>query len=172
MSSRLKSSEFVKFVAKKVREHLPKGCENLFPVVMAIIETESSFNPYAARYEPNYRWLVSPERFYRFYTSNPETEIILQKTSLGLMQLMGANYRALGYTRPLTQVFEDVDAQIRYGIKHFLNYYEKYESLPKAIAAYNAGSPRKTQTGRYVNQKYVDTVLANSQKWRGKQWHP
>ena len=160
--------EFVKYVEKKVLEYLPPGAKHLFPVIMGIIETESDFNPYAARYEPNYRWLVSPERYYRYYTSNPETEVILQKTSLGLMQLMGANFRKLGYTRPLTAVFEDVDAQIRYGIKFFLNLYEKYESIPAAVAAYNAGSPRKTQTGRYVNQAYVDKVLSNSQNWRTK----
>ncbi len=162
------TKEFIDFVEKKVLEHLPKGEKSLFPIIMGIIETESGFNPYAARYEPNYRWLVSPERYYRYYTTNPETEVILQKTSLGLMQLMGANYRKLGYTRPLTAVFEDIDAQIRYGIKFFLNLYRKYQTVLAAIAAYNAGSPRKTQTGRYVNQKYVDTVLANSQKWRRK----
>ncbi len=160
--------EFVNYVEKKVLEYLPPRAKHLFPVIMGIIETESDFNPYAARYEPNYRWLVSPERYYRYYTSNPETEVILQKTSLGLMQLMGANFRKLGYTRPLTAVFEDVDAQIRYGIKFFLNLYEKYESIPAAVAAYNAGSPRKTQTGRYVNQAYVDKVLSNSQNWRTK----
>ncbi len=162
------AKEFINFVEKKVLEHLPKENRNLFPIIMGIIETESSFNPYAARYEPHYRWLVTPEKFFRNYTTNPETEVILQKTSIGLMQLMGANYRALGYTRPLTAVFEDVDTQIRYGIKFFLNLYEKYESIPAAVAAYNAGSPRKTQTGRYVNQAYVDKVLSNSQKWRTK----
>ena len=162
------TKEFIDFVEKKVLEHLPKGNRNLFPVIMGIIETESSFNPYAARYEPHYRWLVTPEKFFRNYTTNPETEVILQKTSLGLMQLMGANFRKLGYTRPLTAVFEDVDAQIRYGIKFFLNLCKKYESISAAVAAYNAGSPRKTQTGRYVNQAYVDKVLSNSQNWRTK----
>ncbi len=160
--------EFVNYVEKKVLEYLLPGAKHLFPVIMGIIETESDFNPYAARYEPNYRWLVSPERYYRYYSSNPETKIILQKTSIGLMQVMGANYRAMGYTRPLTALFEDIDAQIRYGIKFFLNLYERYDSIPAAVAAYNAGSPRKTQTGRYVNQRYVDAVLSKAQKWRGK----
>jgi len=162
------SEVFVKFVSKKVLEYLPKEEKNLFPIIMGIIETESSFNPYAARYEPNYKWLVSPERYFRTYSSNPEIEVILQKTSLGLMQLMGANYRKLGYIKPLTAVFEDVEAQIRYGIKFFLNLYRKYQTPSAAIAAYNAGSPRKTQTGRYVNQAYVDKVLSNAKKWRTK----
>jgi len=160
--------EFVNYVEKKVLEYLPSGAKHLFPVIMGIIETESDFNPYAARYEPHYRWLVSPERYYRYYSSNPETEIILQKTSIGLMQVMGANYRKMGYTKPLTALFEDVDSQLKYGIKFFLNLYEKYDSIPAAVAAYNAGSPRKTQTGRYVNQRYVDAVLSKAQKWRGK----
>ena len=162
------SQTFILYVEKRVIDHLPLKERRLYPVIMGIIETESGFNPYAARYEPNYKWLVTPEKFYKAYSTNPETEVILQKTSLGLMQLMGANYRALGYTRPLTALFEDVDAQIRYGIKFFLNLYEKYESIPAAVAAYNAGSPRKTQTGRYVNQAYVDKVLSKSQKWRRK----
>jgi len=159
------TKEFINFVEKKVLEHLPKENRNLFPIIMGIIETESSFNPYAARYEPHFRWLVAPERYYRKYTSNPETEIVLQKTSLGLMQVMGANYRAMGYTGPLTALFEDVDSQLRYGIRFFLNLYKKYGNVEDAVAAYNAGSPRK-KNGRYINQRYVDKVLKNAEKWR------
>jgi len=169
MSFSLKSSKtFVEFVVKKVKENLPKGYENLFPFIMGIIETESSFNPYACRYEPNYKWLYKPEEFYVSYSSTVETEIQFQKCSLGLMQLMGAVYREYGYKRPLPAVFEDIEAQVSYGIKHFAKFYHRYESITAAIASYNAGSPRKTQTGRYVNQRYVDKVLDNAQKWRGR----
>jgi len=159
------TKEFVDYVKKKVLEYLPYKDRELFPVVMGIIETESDFNPYAARYEPNFRWLVSPERYYRKYSSSPETEVVLQKTSLGLMQVMGANYRTMGYTGPLTALFEDVDSQLKYGIRFFLNLYEKYGNVEDAVAAYNAGSPRK-KNGRYVNQAYVDRVLKNAEKWR------
>jgi soluble lytic murein transglycosylase-like protein len=157
---------FVDFVTKKVKEKLPAGYENLFPFIMGIIETESNFNPYAARYEKDYRWLVSPQRYYRLYSSNPEIEEILQKTSLGLMQVMGAVYRELGYSKPLPAVFEDIDAQISYGIRHFLKFYKKYGTVHAAIAAYNAGSPRKASHGGYVNQGYVDRVVKNAEKWR------
>jgi len=158
---------FIDFVTRKVRENLPNGYGNLFPFVLGIIETESSFNPYACRYEPHYRWIYKPEEFYISYSSTVETEIQFQKCSLGLMQLMGAVYRELGYKKPLPAVFEDIDAQISYGIRHFLKFYHRYESITAAISSYNAGSPRKTQTGRYVNQGYVDKVLANAEKWRG-----
>jgi len=157
---------FIDFVTKKVKENLPKGYENLFPFIMGIIETESSFNPYACRYEPHYRWIYKPEEFYISYSSTVETEIQFQKCSLGLMQLMGAVYRELGYKKPLSAVFEDIDAQISYGIRHFLKFYKKYGTVQAAIAAYNAGSPRKASHGGYVNQGYVDKVVRNSEKWR------
>jgi len=155
-------------VREKVKELLPEKNRHLLPVIMGIVETESSFNPYAARYEPHFRYLVSPERYYRYYSSSPEIEVILQKTSLGLMQVMGANYRAMGYKGPLTALFDDWEEQLYYSVKFFLKLYEKYGNVPDAVAAYNAGSPRRKPDGRYVNQNYVSKVLKKAGKWRSK----
>jgi soluble lytic murein transglycosylase-like protein len=48
---------------------------------------------------------------------------------------------------------------LRYGIRHLLKFYTKYGDWPDALAAYNAGSPRKAADGKYLNQSYVDKVL-------------
>jgi len=131
-------------------------------IVLGIIETESGFNPYSARYESRYRWLYKPEDFYREYSSSVETEIVFQKTSIGLMQLMGANYRELGYKPPLPKLFEDWESQLLFGIKFFKRLYERYGNISDAVSAYNQGNPAKREDGSYVNQKYVDTVLMNA----------
>ena len=135
----------------------------LLPVLLAIAKVESSFNPFACRYEPNYRWLFKPEEFFRSYSSTVDTEIFFQKCSLGLMQVMGAVFRELGYSDPLPKVFCDVRAQLLYGYRHFLRFYRKYGRLEKAISSYNAGSPRRRKDGKFVNQSYVDRVLREAE---------
>lgn len=158
-------AELVRDIVK--RELNAVNRPELFPVIMAIIEVESSFNPFAIRYEPHYRWLYKPEEFYRLYTSTEETEIILQKCSIGLMQVMGAVFRELGYRKPLTMLFTDISAQIHYGIKHFSRFYIKYgRNIPYAVASYNAGSPRMTEDGKFINQPYVDKVLQKMERWK------
>ena len=45
----------------------------------------------------------------------------------------------------------------------------KYKDWPSALSAYNQGSPRKNLlTGKFKNQKYVDTVLRHAREFRGE----
>ena len=156
----MKVEEVVRLLKEVVEE------KELLPVILSIARVESSFNPFACRYEPNYRWLYKPEEFYRSYSSTVDTEIFFQKCSLGLMQVMGAVFRELGYREPLPKVFCDVKAQLLYGYRHFLRFYKKYESLEEAISSYNAGSPRRKENGEFVNQTYVDRVLREVENLR------
>ena len=124
-------------------------------LVYAICQVESSLNPSAIRHEPHYRWLVGDNE-----TMSP-TERHEQMTSWGLMQVMGAVARELGLTGPLSDLL-DPPTGLLYGCLHLRRFRAKYDIWPDVIAAYNAGSPRRVagQIGSYVNQSYVDKVLA------------
>ena len=124
-------------------------------LVYAICQVESSLNPSAVRHEPRYRWLVGDNE-----TMSP-TERQDQMTSWGLMQVMGAVARELGHTGPLSDLL-DPPTGLFYGCLHLRRFRAKYDIWPDVIAAYNAGSPRRVagQIGSYVNQSYVDKVLA------------
>ena len=47
---------------------------------------------------------------------------------------------------------------IEAGTKFIAYNWERFGNMRDAIAAYNAGSPRLTSAGKYVNQDYVDKV--------------
>ena len=124
-------------------------------LVYAICQVESSLNPTATRHEPHYRWLVGDNE------SMSPTERHDQMTSWGLMQVMGAVARELGHTGPLSDLL-DPPTGLFYGCLHLRRFRAKYDIWPDVIASYNAGSPRRVagQIGPYVNQSYVDKVLA------------
>ena len=132
-----------------VRRSLP------WELVYAICQVESSLNPSATRHEPHYRWLVGD------HETMSHTERHDQMTSWGLMQVMGAVARELGHTGPLSDLLNPATG-LFYGCLHLRRFKAKYEVWPDVIAAYNAGSPRRVagQIGPYVNQSYVDKVLA------------
>ena len=121
-------------------------------LVRAICEVESSFNPWAYRYEPQYKYLVGDK------LTMSETERIGQMCSWGLMQVMGGVARESGFRGYLPQLC-DPNIGLNYGCKHLAKFFTKYLNWPDAIASYNAGSPRKNLAdGGYVNQVYVDRV--------------
>ena len=57
------------------------------------MDTESSLNQYAMRYEPKYRWLYPPNDKPKQGT----TEWYAQKVSWGILQIMGAVARERGF---------------------------------------------------------------------------
>lgn len=120
-----------------------------WPLVMAVVDVESSGNPWAYRYEPAYQWLVGQ--------GLTPTEQMAQRTSWGLMQVMGAVAREYGFKGWLTELCQP-DVGLEYGCRHLKRYADRYRNWLDAIAAYNAGSPRKAGDV-YVNQSYVDKVM-------------
>jgi soluble lytic murein transglycosylase-like protein len=88
--------------------------------------------------------------------------------SWGLMQLMLATAREiLGKpdltTTQLIQPRINIDA----GAKYLRKQLDRYGgNIKSAIAAYNAGSARFDKNGKYVNQSYVDKVLANQEMYK------
>ena len=159
-------------------------------LVAAIVQVESSNNIYAYRVEPHYRYLVNvltqdpfrgltPDEIksekapidfgYIRKVSSRDTEWWGQQASWGPMQVMGAVARELGFRGAFPELCGP--RGIEYGCKHLSNlkkrFYDKY-GLAGVIAAYNAGSPRRTLTGNnLVNQYYVDKVDDNIRKLGG-----
>ena len=129
-------------------------------LVKAIIEVESGGNTYAMRYEDHYRWLVKP--FSQFHWHDG-TEKQGQKTSWGLMQIMGAVARERGFKGRYLSALTNPEIGIEYGCKHLKWQYDRYSDWQDAISAFNQGSNRKTSQGRYQNQDYVDMVV---RKWK------
>ena len=127
-------------------------------LIKAIIEVESSGNPFAMRYEDHYRWLVEP--FSQFHW-HAETEKQAQKTSWGLMQIMGAVARERGFKGSYLSELSKPELGIKFGCKHLKYNYNRYNDWNDAISAFNQGSNRKNEHGEYENQIYVDKVLKN-----------
>lgn len=126
-------------------------------LIYGFVSTESTFDPKAVKYEPTYIWLESPPLYARQSGISTDTEIVLQKISWGLMQLMGANSRTYGLVGSLFQML-DPAVGLHYACIHLAKLLKKYTSLDDVIAAYNKGSPIKKDDGTYVNQAYVDKV--------------
>ena len=70
-------------------------------LIMAIVSVESGGDPCATRYEPHYHYLFKPETFAKLNRITENTEIIQQKTSWGLMQVMGGVARERKFIGPL-----------------------------------------------------------------------
>lgn len=138
-----------------------------YELIMAFIHVESGGNSYAMRYEPHYKWVVRPEKFCIDLNITYETEMLCQKSSWGLMQVMGAVPREYGFKGHITQLVEP-QIGLMWGLTHLQRLKKRFPELNDHIAAYNAGSPRKDKTGKYYNQSYVDKVLAKYSSLKNK----
>lgn len=132
-----------------------------FDLLGAIIQTESGGNPYASRYEPNYRYLFYPDAFARNLVITRLTEEIHQKTSWGYMQIMGGVARELGFKDHLPRLSEP-SINLKFGAKKLRDLLNKYDSERLVIASYNAGSPvyKKDSGDTLINERYVDKVYS------------
>jgi soluble lytic murein transglycosylase-like protein len=140
---------------EKSKEH---GIE--LELILAFIEVESSFYPFAFRFEPKWRVARTDDQIRQVALHNnlsESTERIELMSSFGVMQVMGEVARELGYTGRLTDLFDPVYG-IQYGCLKLKKCLEKYpNNQDDAIAAYNAGVPTMTGGG-YKNQAYVDAI--------------
>lgn len=127
-------------------------------IIQALIIVESSGNPKAARHERQFTYLCDPAAYAKALGITEETERIFQKTSWGLMQVMGGTARDMGFSGALTDLL-DPTVGIEWGCRYFLSRCSEYETLLDQIAAYNAGSVRRIADGSYRNQSYVDKVI-------------
>lgn len=128
-------------------------------LLLAIIQTESSFDPWVVRFEPRYSYFWFPRESASQCNILEETERNLQATSWGLCQVMGGVARELGFEKMLTQLVVPENC-IYIGCLKIKQLMQRYgeESESDIIAGYNAGSARKLPSGMYRNQTYLDKV--------------
>jgi len=129
--------------------------ENL---LAAIIVIESGVNQFACRYEPNWNYYLSAKEYALKVGSTLDTELIMQATSFGYVQIMGTVARELGFEGWLPELF-DPKLNIFYGAKKLDKLFERFHKVEEVIAAYNAGTPKRGPQDLFINQPYVDKVL-------------
>lgn len=121
-------------------------------IVRGVVCTESSGNPGATRREPE---------FYERYIKDTWPGDWGRATSWGLMQIMGQTARERGFRGEFTELLQP-EVGLYWGCRQLnvlkARYFAK-RGWEGVLAAYNAGSPRKGENGKYVNQHYVDKVL-------------
>ena len=127
-------------------------------LVAALVIAESGATPEAVRFEPHYQWLYQPEKV-KPRLSSLETEINLQKTSFGPMQIMGAVAREHGLTGWLTRLCHPA-LGLEYGCRHLAWLVQRFETPEAAVSAYNQGHPKRNSDGAFVNQNYVNKVFS------------
>jgi hypothetical protein len=130
-------------------------------VIKSVCIKESNMNPWVTRFEPKWKWFVTPENFAKKNMISNKTEINQQMTSFGLMQVMGCVIRELGFTDNLNKILIPENS-IKYGAMKLKSLLDKYVDLPTALAAYNAGNPNYEQGQIYA--KLVLEILDRLEK--------
>lgn len=119
-------------------------------LVCAVVEQESSWNPWALRYEPAFRArYVAP-------LGLPATEEVARSTSWGLMQVMGQVARESGFIGKFLSELCDPETGVEVGcivLKHKIAAAEG--NVAKALLLWNGGA----------NPNYPDEVLARAAKY-------
>jgi soluble lytic murein transglycosylase-like protein len=123
----------------------------------AIVYQESGNNPYALRFEPTYRYLYQPEH-YTSPVNGLHTEMITQRMSWGLAQIMGALAREQGHTGFMGELLNPETNITHLAIR--IRDLKKISTFPPDVfAMYNCGPGAIHKTsGKYQNQSYVDAI--------------
>lgn len=106
-------------------------------LIKAHITQESNWDVNATRFEPK-----------------------LNDSSWGLMQVLLTTAKAVSGNPNLTaSQLVDPATNIDIGTKFIAQNLRRFGNLSDAIAAYNAGSPKLTSLGKYINENYVSKVM-------------
>jgi len=149
---------FEREVAASATEYgLPLG------LVLAVVQVESSFQPYAWKPEPPYRWFWDVRRNCPFraplaaeiasehapadfptLAGHRDQEWWAQQASWGLMQVMGAVARERGFRGPYLPELTQPAVGLTYGCLHLRHLCQRHFSRhgwDGVFAAYNTGGP-------------------------------
>ena len=154
------AGSLLKLAVRIAKEHkLPPA------LVCAITEKESSWRPWAIRFEPGYRWLhLRNDDVPRFPGVTSATELCQQRTSWGLMQVIGSTARDLGFPGSYMSELCEPTVGLDYGCRFILSLRERFgESIPDIISSYNAGHP--TQSNQ---EEYTTPVLQLFERFRAE----
>jgi soluble lytic murein transglycosylase-like protein len=147
---------------REIIERNARECALPVALIAAIIQVESGWNTWAIRFEPAFLKTyvqMHPERFGPGISR--ETERIQRATSFGLMQVMGQTARELGAKQTFLTELCRPEIGIHLGCRYLARQRARFEAehgLDGAIAAYNAGSPRRNESGEFFNAPYVAKV--------------
>lgn len=145
-----------------------KGSSLDVNLMLAIIETESTNNPWAVKYETRSTLYNNPVIYCRKNGIDLPTEKNLQHISWGLFQIMGFAARDMGFQDILTKLLIP-EVNVIWGVEFFkARCMRRYEKIEDQIAAYNAGTARTDGNGLYLpasTQTYVKTVLESYNKF-------
>ena len=123
---------------------------------LAWCDTESALNQYAIRYEPKFRWLYPADNKPKQGT----TEWFGQKTSWGLLQIMGAVARERMFDSKYLSELCDPQVNLKIASEYLAELRGRSDGTWEgALAAYNGGL-HKNRTAPYRNQEYVSKVEA------------
>lgn len=132
----------------------------------AVVQVESAGNPNAVRFEPNFQHTFDIFQLANAIGCSPATMEVMQKMSWGLMQVMGSVAYEQGLGREIEpnnkwpSALLQPEVGMRYGCLHLRKKIDQYGAAPDIVyAAYNAGAPRKTKGGFFLNQGNVDKFL-------------
>ena len=105
-------------------------------LVCAVCEHESSWDPWAVRFEPAFE-----ERYIKpMIAKLPATEAMLRAVSFGLMQLMGETARELGFAGKFVTELCDPLAGLEFGCRKLANCMKLANSdIRAALLKYNGG---------------------------------
>ena len=134
-------------------------------VALGIIEIESSGDPYAAKINPTYPYTMMQAK--RPVGCSVDVERLFQKTAWGLMQVMGATARELGFDGWLSELVVP-ETNVRLGIEFLgrkMSQHLERDGIEGVVAAYNGGAPRRRPDGRFTNQGYVDRVMEAAKRF-------
>ena len=126
-------------------------------LISAIIMQESRGRVWSARFEPSLKFSYMPQSYAKKCFISLETEVVFQRTSWSLMQVLGVKARELGFDGFLPQLLLPSLA-IEYGCKVLGDLTKKYQKLNDVIVSYNSGSPRYLASGKYINEDYLSGV--------------
>lgn len=128
-------------------------------LLAAIVFVESGGDRYATRFEKDYKYLFEVKKCAQASRITETTEMMLQMTSWGFCQLMGAVAREYGLKGSILEL-QDPKTNLIYACKLIKRLATRFKEGDDIIAAYNAGTPVKSLDGKYRNQAYVDKVNA------------
>ena len=144
-------------------------------LVAAVIQTESSGNTYAMRYEPNWgKYTFNIPQFALMLGCTRETMSVMQKCSWGLMQVMGGVAYEHGLDKMPTleerwpSALLNPIIGIEFGCRVLASHFKRWGPMVEnVVAGYNWGHPRKRETGEFLNQQHVDRFLSFYHELKG-----
>ena len=158
-------------------------------ITQALALIESGMRNDIVNYEPLYQWLWDCDEMKPFrnltddetlsnfapmgftapiaFPTNPDAEYIQQKMTWGPFQQYGACIREAGYQGPFITLANCPETATHFMLIQLSKLRDKYfdkHGWAGVMAAYDAGRPRKTEDGQYVNRDFLIALVKNGAK--------